>query len=54
MTNHLNDDLEKAQIALDEAKAHEQEAIVNCQRTMTVFKFKKYKRGTKTGSVERF
>jgi len=37
---HLNDDLSQAQIALNEAKTHEQEAIVDCQRTLKVFKFK--------------
>ena len=39
----LNDDLGRTQIALDEAEAHEQEAVVECQRALKVFKFKKYK-----------
>ena len=37
---HLNDDLSQAQIAFNEAKMREQEAIVDCQRTLKVFKFK--------------
>ena len=36
----LNDDLGRTQIALNEAEAREQEAIVDCQRTLKVFKFK--------------
>ena len=41
----LDDGLTRAQIALDEAKAREQEAIVDCQRVLKVFK-----RGTKMGN----
>jgi len=39
----LNDDLSRAQITLDEAKAREQETVADCQRALKVFKFKKYK-----------
>ena len=50
---YLKDDFSRAQIAHDEAKAHELEARADCQRTLKVFKFKKYKEGTKTGSAGR-
>ena len=43
--NVLKMTLNRAQIAHDEAEAHEQEAIADCQRTLKVFKFKKYKEG---------
>jgi len=48
----LNDDLGRAQIALDEAEAREQEAVVECQRALKVFKFKKYKEGYEDGKCE--
>ena len=41
----LNDDLGRAQIALDEAEAREQEAMADCQRMLKVLKFIKYKKG---------
>ena len=41
--------LSKTQIALDEAKVHEQDAIADCQRTLKVFKFKKYIKGYEDG-----
>ena len=47
LTDHLN----WMQIALEEAEACEQEAIADCQPTLKVIKFKKYKKGTKTGDV---
>ena len=48
-TECLNDELTRAQIAQDEADAHEQEAKANCERVLKVFKFKKYKDGYEDG-----
>ena len=45
----LNDDLSRAQIALNEAEACEQEAIADCQRVLKVFKFKKHEEGYEDG-----
>jgi len=39
----LTDDLNRVQIALEEAEAHEQEVIADCQHELKVFKFKMYK-----------
>ena len=46
---HLKDDLSRAQIAHDKAEAREQEAKVDCQRALKVFKFKKYNKKYKEG-----
>jgi len=48
----LNDDFGRAQIALDEAEAREQEVIADCQYTLKVFKFKMYKEGYEDGKRE--
>jgi len=46
---YLKDDLSRAQTAHDEAEAREEEAKADCQQTLKVFKFKKYKEGYKDG-----
>ena len=45
MIECLNDDLGRAQIARDEAKAHKQKAIVECKCVLKALKFKKYREG---------
>jgi len=47
------DDLNRVLIAQDEAEVREQMTMDHCQRAVKVFKFKKYKRGTKTGNKVR-
>ena len=46
---YLKDDLSQAQITHDEAEAHEQEAIADCQHALKVFKFQKDKEGYEDG-----
>ena len=41
----LPHDLNRVYIALEEAKAREQEAVADCQHALKLFKFKKYKEG---------
>ena len=45
----LKDNLSRAQIAHDEAETREQEAITDCQCTLKMFKFEKYKEGYEDG-----
>jgi len=45
----LTNDLDRVQIALKEAEAHEQVVVVDCQHALKVFKFKKYKKGYEDG-----
>ena len=42
-----NDDLNQVQLTLEEAEAHKQEVVVDCQHALKVFKFKKYKSGVR-------
>ena len=48
-----HENLNQVQIALKEAEVREQGAVADCQHALKVFKFKKYKEGTKTGSMGR-